>query len=180
MRRTTRLDVGLALAFAGVAYLVWGLVAGMSRSLVQEAIRSAAFQQLRLANWLHILFVDGGFMLDLAGLGWLVLSLLLVVLGSRQRISISWAWAAAVCQVCVAALGAVLVAWAAYQPHVLKPDVEYARATQLAEVSKISLHFLMPVAVVIWVTFLVWLLVEHARFKNRRGPTLTDGLRTHR
>ena len=35
-RRTTRLDVGLALAFSGIAYLVWALVAGISRRTVQD------------------------------------------------------------------------------------------------------------------------------------------------
>ena len=36
LRRTTRLDVGLALAFSGMAYLGWALVAGISRSSVDK------------------------------------------------------------------------------------------------------------------------------------------------
>jgi len=179
VRHTTRLDVGLALAFAGLAYLVWALVAGMSRALVQEAIKSATFQRLELARWLHVLFVDAGFAIDLAGLGWLVASLLLVVLASRQKVRISWAWVVAVCQSFVAALGAVLVGWASYQPHILDPDRLGAGDTPFARVSSISLPILMSVAILIWVTFLVWLLAEWARFRHRRGPTLRDGLRTH-
>jgi hypothetical protein len=34
------------------------------------------------------------------------------------------------------------------------------------------------VALLIWVTFLIWLLIERARL-NRRGPTLRDGLRSN-
>ena len=34
-------------------------------------------------------------------------------------------------------------------------------------------------AILVWVSLLVWLLVERARL-DRHGPTLTDGLRTNR
>jgi Na+(H+)/acetate symporter ActP len=36
LRRTTRTDVGLALTFVGIAYLVWVLVAGVARELVAD------------------------------------------------------------------------------------------------------------------------------------------------
>jgi len=180
VRRTTNLDVALALSFAGLAYLVWALVAGMSRSLVQEAIKSATWRQLELSRWLRVLFVDGGFLLDLAGLAWLSLSLVLVIFAARQRFGICWAWVSAVCQVCTAALGAVLVGWASYQPHILDPDKIGAGTTPFERVSSLSLPVLMAVAILTWVTALIWLLAERARFRNRRGPTLTDGLKTHR
>ena len=178
LRRTTRLDVGLALAFVGLAYLVWALVAGVSRSVVAEMIRSTAGRDLPgSARVVKVFFVDAGFVIDLVGLAWLAGSLLLVAFSSRQRIGVSWAWVSAICQAFVAALGAVVVGWAAYQPHILPIDVG-AGGTAWEAVSRISLLVLIPVAVLIWVTFLVWLLVERARL-SRRGPTLRDGLKTN-
>jgi hypothetical protein len=179
LRRTTRTDVGLALAFAGTAYLVWALVAGTSRWMVQEMIKSTTAMALpRFTSVIKVFFVDTGFVIDLLGLAWLVVSLLLVVFSSRQRLSISWAWVSAICQGLLAALGAVLVAWGAYMPHVVSPDAVSTGRTPLEHVSGLSLPVVMAVALLIWVTFLVWLLIERARF-DRRGPTLRDGLRTH-
>ncbi|MBS3734128.1 MAG: hypothetical protein KGY99_04305 [Phycisphaerae bacterium] len=181
LKRTTRLDVGLALSFAGIAYLVWALVAGVSRRLVQELFKIAAIEEgFSLpadARWVKLVFVNGGILIDLVGLAWLALSLFLVVRSSRQRARISWAWVSAVCQVIVAALGAVLVGWAAYQPHVVPPDVIDQAPTTWEQIRAISLPVVVAIAVLLWVTFLIWLLVERARL-NRRGPTLTDGVRT--
>lgn len=178
LRRTTRLDVGLALAFVGLAYLVWALVAGVSRAVVAEMIRSTAGRDLPgSARMVKVFFVDAGFVIDLVGLAWLTGSLLLVAFSSRQRFSISWAWVSAICQAFIAALGAVVVGWAAYQPHILPMDLT-AAGTPWETVSRVSLLVLIPVAVLIWVTFLVWLLIERARL-SRRGPTLRDGLRTN-
>jgi hypothetical protein len=179
LKRTTRTDVGLALAFAGIAYLVWSLVAGVSRELVQELIKGAAVRHYTLPRatlWAKNVFVDAGIVIDLVGLAWLLLSLLLVVRSSRQRASVSWAWVSAVMQTIVAAVGAVLVGSAVYMPHTV-PAVEQG-ATAWEKVSGISLPVVMAVAVLMWVTFLVWLLVDRARL-SRRGPTLTDGLRTN-
>ena len=180
MRRTTRLDVGLAIAFAGLSYLVWSLVAGGSRSLVQEFIRSAQVMHMPLSGLtrgVKIFFVDAGFVIDLVGLGWLIVSLTLVVFGSRQKISISWAWVAAICQAFIAALGAVLVGLAVYAPHVqVAAEAAEEKATLLERVSEISLPIIIPLAILIWTTFLIWLLVARSHL-NRRGPSLRDGLR---
>jgi len=179
LRRTTRVDVGLALAFAGIAYLVWALVAGITRSVVQEMIRSTAVLHKDLPSFtrgVKIFFVDSGIAIDLVGLAWLAASLLLVTYSSRQRMSISWAWASAITQTFVAAMGAVLVGWAAYQPYIL--PINPAGENLLEKVSALSLPVTLAVALVVWVTFLVWLLVERARL-NRHGPTLRDGLRTN-
>ena len=178
LRRTTRTDVGLALAFSGLAYLVWALVAGVSRSVIQEMIRStAAMKELpESTRVVKAFFVTGGIVIDAAGLAWLALSLFLVACSSRQRMSISWAWVSAVCQSFVAALGAVLVGWAAYKPHIV--PIPAAGAGLLERVTALSLPVTVAMAVLVWVTFLVWLLMERARLR-RRGPTLTDGLRTN-
>jgi len=169
--------VGLALAFAGIVYLVWALVAGVSRAVVRELIEYKGVEVDELKAWVRIIFVEGGIFIDLVGLAWLAASLYLVVRGSRQRASISWAWTSAVCQLLVAALGSVLVGWSAYKSrvHLAPPPAE---DTTLAQISGMSLPVVLVVAVLLWVTFLVWLLIERARL-DRRGPTLRDGLRTN-
>ena len=181
LRRTSRTDVGLALSFTGVGYLVWAIVAGVSRSTVQELIKSSAVSHFTLRDSAHVLkviFVEAGIVIDLVGLAWLAGTLFLVLWASRQRMSISWAWVAAMGQVIIAALGAVLVGWAAYQPHVVPADVPVPPTATWALVSTISLPIVVAISVVLWVTVLVWLLVERGRV-DRHGPTLRDGLRTN-
>jgi len=171
----------LALAFSGLAYLAWALVAGSSRHLVQEMIKAAAYHNLKIPEFtqaVKMFFVDTGFVIDLVGLAWLALALVLVVLSSRQRISISWAWVAAICQVFTAAGGAALVGWAVYAPNVVPRETIETSQTPFEIVSEISLPVIIAVAVLLWVVCLVWLLVERARL-DRRGPTLRDGLRTN-
>lgn len=183
-RRTSRLDVGLALSFAGLAFLLWALVAGLCRVIMLEVIRSrhhlvasqdASFSEL--TEGVKIFFVDTGFIIDVVGLAWMVGSLLLVVLASRQRVSISWAWLAAGVQSLIAALGATLVGWMAYL------SLEVYDTTQgqgvLETLSQISLPVVVGMAVAVWVVFVIWMLVERARL-DRHGPTQTDGLRTNR
>lgn len=173
--------MGLALSFGGIAYLVWAFVAGVSRDVVQELIKSSALRSFTLpdsARWVKIIFVEAGVVIDVAGLAWLAATLVLIMLSSRQRLIISWPWVSAAAQAIVAALGAVLVGWAAYQPHVVPRDAVNVGKPVWAQVSAISLPVVVVIAVVLWVTVLVWLLVERARL-NRRGPTLRDGLRTN-
>ena len=181
LRRTTRVDVGLALTFSGLAYLVWALVAGISRSVIQEMLRSTAgvASLPESTRVVKVLFVNSGIALDLVGLAWLALSLFLIARSSRQRMSISWAWVSATGQSLVAAMGAVLVGWAAYQPHILPDTSGLASRPILEQVTALSLPVTVALAVAVWVTFLVWLLKEQAKM-GRRGPTLRDGLRTNR
>lgn len=187
MRHTTRLDVGLSIVFAGISYLVWSLVAGGARELVQTFIYSAQGLQMELhplTRGVKIFFVDAGFMIDLVGLLWLSASLVLVLLSSRQKIRISWVWVCAICQSFTAALGAILVGSAVYAPHAVTiPSLNGEQDLNLFErVSEISLPALIPVAILIWTTFLVWLLIDRARLNrrgNRHGPTLRDGVRTN-
>jgi hypothetical protein len=173
------MDVGLALSFVGVAYLVWVLVAGVARELVADLISfSGAFDPNMpwATRAVRIVFVDAGVAIDIVGLVWLVVSLLLVIYSSRQRFSISWCWLSGLSQALVAAVGGIAVAWSAHLPYRMAPAPS---ATTWEKVSGISLPVLTVLAVLIWVTFLVMLLVERARF-DRRGPSLRDGLRTQR
>ena len=179
--RTTRVDVGIALAFAGLAYLVWAMVADVSRFVVDSMITYTFQNHIEvkgLTKVIKVFFVDSGFAVQIAGVVWLVLTLVLVLQSSRQKMSISWAWVSAGCQSGAAALGAVFVAYAMYLPFVPDPTQAGPQVTLGEQVSFISLRVIMPVAMLLWTTFLVWLMVERARL-NRRGPTLRDGMRSN-
>lgn len=183
LKRTTRLDVGLAISFAGVAYLIWALVAGVTRSLVRDMVRTFAGIGADLGGSpqaVKTLFVDAGVAIDLVGLAWLAATLVLIVLASRQRIGISWSWASAAGQSLLAALGGLWVAWAVHIPYAeaVSAPAEVAEQTPWAQLSRISLPVVIPVALLLWSTALIWLLVERARL-NRRRITLRDGLRTN-
>jgi hypothetical protein len=181
LRRTTRLDVGLALTFAGLAYMVWALVADVCRFVVQSMITYTVAQDIIVkgpTKLVKVFFVDTGFVIQIVGLAWMAVSLLLVLQSSRQKISISWAWVSAICQAGIAAGGAVLVAWAAYLPFVPEVGQLSQKASLAAQVSMISLRVCMPIAMLVWTTFVVWLLVERARL-NRRGPSVRDGMRSN-
>ena len=181
-RRTSRLDVSLALAFTGIAYLVWAMVAWTARSLIRDMIqvtRSLDTEVPGVTGGGKVFFVDAGVVIDLVGLAWLSVSLLLVVFAGRQKFSISWAWVSAICQSFVAAWGAVLVAWAAFLPFGPKVSSSPAfESTTMAKVSGLSLPVVLGVAVVIWSALLFWLIFERSRFFNR-GPTVRDSLRTN-
>ena len=177
LQRVSRVDVGLALAFAGVAYLVWALVAGIARSTVSYMLTYVVKDALpmpHLTQAVRLVFVDYGIFIDLVGLAWLVVSLLLVLSCSRQKMSISWAWISAFCQAATAALGAVLAGWGVCQP----PILAIPAGRVLEKVRSISLGVVIAVAVFLWVAFLVWLLIQRAQF-NRHGRSLRDGLRSN-
>lgn len=179
-QRTSRLDVGLALAFTGLAFIVWAFVAGMSRTMMTHLIHdpaTSAMELPRLSTVVKLFFVDTGFVIDLVGLGWMVLALILIFLASRQKISISWAWTAAILQSLIAALGALLVGLACYVPYWQFETTPPASAMEI--ISRISLPVVIGMAVVFWLVFLIAMLIDRARLE-RRGPTLSDGLRTNR
>lgn len=184
LHRTTRVDVGLALACSGISYLVWALVAGISRGCVQDMINTIAQTGIILPKPTHLVkitFVDAGIFIDIVGLAWLALSLSLVVLSSRQRFSISWAWVSAILQSFVAALGAVLVGWAIQKSYILLPLEKLQSApgrTAWETVSGFSLPATLIAAIAVWVAFLIWLLIERAKLANL-GPTIRDGLRSN-
>lgn len=170
-----------------MAYLGWALVAGISRSSVDKV-----FENLHRAGhtweglspgsaWVKTLFLDAGFAIDIVGLAWLAITLMLIVFSSRQYLSISWAWASAICQSFTAGLGAVLVGWAGQQPYeLLITPLKSAtpERTAWATVSGVSLPVTLVLAMVVWAAFLVWLLIDRARMTGR-GPSLRDGLRSN-
>lgn len=168
------MDVGLAMAFAGVTYLLWNFVAGCSRVLLTRMAWELQKQSLGwpvLTTQVHAVFVKAGVAVDLVGIAWMAISLGLIVSSSRQRISISWPWLCTLCQAIVAAVAGVFVAGAIQAPGTI-PSLPADTSVGL------SLPILLAVGVVVWVTFLVWLLIERARL-DRYGPTLRDGLRTN-
>ncbi|KPK50058.1 MAG: hypothetical protein AMK72_03125 [Planctomycetes bacterium SM23_25] len=105
---------------------------------------------------------------------WLLVSLVLIVGSSRQRWIISWPWLSAICQSMAAA---VVAAWAAVAG--IGPFGRLAGPDQPPHpvIGWTSLSAALAVALLMWVTALVWLLYERARL--RRGPSLRDTLRTH-
>ena len=185
LRKTSRLDVGLALAFSGVSYLVWALVAGASREMVRQMKHAADVSPLlkeipRFSNGVKIFFADFGIIIDVVGLVWMIASLLLVVYAGRQKLSISWAWLSAILQSFVSAVGGVLVGWAMSIPYERIADAAATpeKISKMVQLSELSLWVVLTIAILIWVTFLVWLLVERAHFRSR-GPSLRDGLKSN-
>ena len=181
LRRTTRLDVGLALGFVGMAYLMWALIAFICRSMMQDMIvvtQQEGRALFALPKLVEAFFVDWGFVIDIAGVLWMALSLLLIVQSSRQRISISWPWASAVLQAFIAAMGSLLVGFAIHQQEYASYVIAAGPMTLGRQVSMISWPVILAIAIFIWVTLLVYLLVERARL-NRHGPSVRDGMRSN-
>ncbi len=172
--------MGLALAMAGVSYLVWVLVVGMTRAVVNEVSRTAHIEKIPLealptvTRWLWNSFIRAAGVWDVAGVLWLLVSLVLIVGSSRQRWIISWTWLSSICQSMAAALVAVWTALARtvpsadLTPHVGQPPYPVTGWT--------ALSVALAVALLMWVTTLVWLLSERARLG--REPSLRDTLRT--
>lgn len=177
MQRTSRLDVGLALVFCGAAYLIWALVAGFSREMVQAMLRATAGNNKPMVTEaVRLVFMDFGIMIDLVGLAWLTGSLYLVLRASHQVASISWAFVSASTQLLVASLGAVLVGYGINAPHYINTTAD-GGAGKIQTLNRFSLASTVTIAIVLWLAAMVWLLVQRARFRQRR-PTLRDGLRS--
>jgi len=178
MKRTTRTDVGLAIAFTGISFVGWAIVAGISRLMMKNMMRASVNgEQLpQVTRIMKVFFVETGFVIDIVGLLWLTVGLVLIYFANRQIIGISWAWISAFTQTIVAGAGALLVSWAVYAPHMFEKEVSNGTFTKL---SMISLTVVIILAVVIWLMFVVKMLKERNR-TIRRGPSLSDGLRTNR
>ncbi len=123
-------------------------------------------------------FSDVGFIIDLVGLAWMIITLLLIFLANRQKISISWAWITAGVQSLVTAVGAILVGWAVSMPF-FRGHVNPQEKTLLEIFSMISLPVVIAIAILVWILFVIWMLVERSRME-RHGPSLSDSLRTNR
>jgi len=177
VRRTTRTDVGLALALAGISYLIWALVTGIARSLVNDLSTLIYVQKIKLPTFTQALynsFIHAAPVWDLLGVLWLLVSLVLVIGSSRQRWIISWPWLSAICQAGAAALLAAWAAVAAIVPFDVPITYDYP---PYPVAGWGCLSAALAVALLMWVTTLVWMLYERARL--RRGPSLRDSLRTH-
>jgi hypothetical protein len=173
------LDVGLAIAFTGVSFVGWAVVSGISRFMMQNMMLTSAAKGDALPDVTRILkvfFVETGFVIDLVGLAWLIATLVLIYLANRQRIGISWAWLSAMLQAIVGGGGALLVSWAVYAPHLITEEAEHGT---LAKLSIITLPIVIAIAVAIWAVFVAKMLAERNR-TIRRGPSLSDGLRSNR
>jgi hypothetical protein len=178
VRRTTQADVGMAITLAGVSYMIWALAMGVCRHAVGVLTRLEGDAATCPASALTGSFrqvVGGGWLVwDLAGVLWLLLSLVAVIGASRQRWSNSWTWLSAILQSMTACLVAVWAALALAEragvvAGPLRPGEPAPGWT--------SLPIAIAVALLLWVTVLVVLLLERARLG--RGPSLRDGLRTH-
>ena len=179
------MDVGLALAFSGISYLVWSLVAGVSREMViamkqASEVGNPPMAIPRFSQAIKLFFADMGIVIDVLGLAWMIVSLLLVVYAGRQRLSISWAWLSAIVQAFTAALGGVLVARAMNIPYqrLANSNANPEDLTLPVKLSQMSLWVVLTLAILIWVIFLVWPLVERSHFRTR-GPSLRDGLKSN-
>ena len=178
--------MGLALAFSGVSYAVWVVVAGISRRCVQQVFENihragCTWEGLSPSSaWVKTIFADAGIAIDVVGLTWLAVSLLLIVFSARQHFSISWAWVSATLQSFFAGVGAVVVGWAGQRPLrlLVTPTQAAPPRSTWAQVSGFSLWVTVVMAVGVWLAFLVWLLVEQARM-SRRGPSHRDGMRSN-
>ncbi len=178
LKRTSRLDVGLALSFTGLSFLMWSFVAGVSRNLMYNLARASDLKLPPLSAAVKWFFADVGFVIDIVGLAWMVISLVLIFLANRQKISISWGWVSAGIQSLVAAVGAMLVGWAVSVPF-FSVHLNPKDSTLMEIFSMISLPVVIAVAVLVWIVFVIWMLVERSRLE-RRGPSLSDSLRTNR
>jgi len=175
VRKTTRTDVGLALASTGLAYLAWVIVTGVARHIVNQLALIASARELdfpTLTSALYGSFVHGGAVWDLVGVLWLLVSLVLIVGSARQQWTISWPWFSSILHGLTAALLGAWTALAAIAPSSIpmtppEPAVGYG-----------SYSALLALGLVLWVSTLVWMLIMRSRLGH--GPSLIDGQRTHR
>ncbi|MDY7009549.1 MAG: hypothetical protein SVV80_02205 [Planctomycetota bacterium] len=179
VRRTSRVDVGLAMSFTGIAYLIWVLVVGVTRHLVNELSHAQYVGWTGdfpgVTKWLWNSFIHAAPVFDLVGVLWLLLSLGLIVGASRQRWSISCPWVCAICQTMAATLLAVWASLAAQTPHNVMTS--YIQGPPFPTTGWTSLCVALAIALIMWVTSLVWMISERAQLM--RGPKLRDGMRTH-
>ncbi len=171
-RRTTGTDVGLAIAFAGLAYLAWMLAAGVACHVagLLQGHAGVVDGQGDVFRWGLTVWGVG---IDLLGLLWLLGNLMLVMAASRQRRSISWAWATAGGQVLAAVL---LACWTAFLGSRLLAGQTIA-GPPLQPGGWTLFSVSIAIALATWVTVLVVLLYDRVRLG--RGPSLRDGQRTH-
>lgn len=180
IKRTSRLDAGLATAFVGLSFLAWALVAGLSRSLMLKLYQDHQNNKVELPTFskgVEIFFVDTGFVIDIAGLVLMIGGLVLVYLAIRQKISISWAWLCATTQSLFAALGGALVASAIFAPYGFQWP---ANLKALETFNQISFPVFLATAIIIWVIFVYSMLRARYRWLMRMsGPSIRDSVKSN-
>lgn len=180
IKRTSRLDAGLATAFVGLSFLAWALVAGVSRSLMLKLYQDYLNNALVLPKFskvVEIFFVDTGIVIDIAGLLWMVGGLVLVYIAIRQKISISWAWLCAMTQCLFATIGGVIVSTAIFAPYGFHwPE----NLKSLEMLSQISFPVFLSIAIVIWAIFVFSMLRARYRWLMRfTGPSIRDSVKSN-
>ena len=121
VRRTTRTNVTLALAMAGIVYLFWVLACHVGKYCAN--VLAAHTPATLTGRALSLAFGRWPAVFDWLGPVWLVLSLYLVIRASRQQRVISWSWLVITSQALAALLIATVSAMAASrQMDLLKPS----------------------------------------------------------
>ena len=64
LKRTSRLDVGLALGFTGLSFLMWSVVAGVSRNLMYNLVRTSDIKLPPLSAAVKWFYADAGFIIS--------------------------------------------------------------------------------------------------------------------
>ena len=165
VRRTSRADVGLALAFVGFGFLSYVAIAALGRVALSRFAESGGLTgTLTTADCLLRQSAIG---LDILAVAGLAVGSTLTWLASRQRISISWAWLVGMCQTLSSvALGGILIKGIVPElPNKLSPELT-------------SLCVASGIAIIIWCAFLVRLLLDRATI-GRRGQSFNDGIKTN-
>jgi hypothetical protein len=161
------------MAFVGIACMAWLGAAELSRQTAAALAVMPGPALPPISVWLVSVWQTAPLALDVLGVLWLALGLLLISGASRQRWSVSWPWLAAICQTIAAAGLLALTAWAA-TPANLSP------AARPAAIPLLGLGVLVAVGLTLWLGTLAWLLASRRRARNRArpGPGIRDGLRT--
>ncbi len=179
MRRTTRKDVGLSLTFTGLVFLTWSFVTFAAKYLFERLVLDSRLPTTETLSPFTLsvkrFFLDYGFVIDVTGLAWMLLSLTLVLMASRQKISISWSWLCSGLQILVASVGSIVVHWAT---AAAQAGVEIPQPTLTEKISSLSWPIVLAVAVLSWVFFLIRMMLDSGKF-TRTQQTLNDSFRSN-
>ena len=129
-----------------------------------------------MTRGLYNTFIHAAPVFDLVGVLWLLLSLGLIVGAGRQRWSISCPWVCAICQAMTATLLSVWAGLAGQLPYAI--GISYGSGSPpYPTTGWASLCVAIAIALVMWVTSLLWMISARARLM--RGPKLRDGMKTN-
>ena len=177
MKRTSRLDVALAIIATGLSFLAWALVSGIGWVILQQQDKADHVAMPGFLKAIQVFSDYAGYVLDIMGLIIMCICLLLIFLAHRQVISMSWAWLMIVAQLIFALLIGVFVITA-----LLGPQPELFHSTEslsLAQVlSMISLPVVIATAAVVWSVFAFYM-YRQPKGSTRRRLSLADSVKTN-